>query len=951
LAFRNRFNNLKSIVLGSFNPYSITGGINGTSKTRLSNFKLLRMKFKTYIFLLLTIALLFSTSANSQGFLHTDGQNIVNENGDNVLLRGMGLGGWMLQEGYMLQTSGFANAQWQLKEKVTELVGEEKMNAFYDAWLANHVTKADIDALKSWGFNSIRLPMHFNLFTLPIQEEPVEGVNTWLTKGFELTDSLISWCVQNEMYVILDLHAAPGGQGYDQAISDYNPDLPSIWESVPNRNKAASLWKKLAERYVDETWVAGYDLLNEPNWNTSGLVLKTVYSQMTDSIRSVDTNHMIIIEGNWFANDFSGLTPPWDDNLVYSPHKYWSINDQASIQWVLDMREEHNVPLYLGESGENSNVWFRDAIKLLEDNNIGWAWWPMKKVESIAGPMSILKTDDYQSLLNYWNDGGVTPTVAFAEAALMELAENTKFENCVFQKDVIDAMFRQVYSNETIPYNVQNIPGVVQPTDFSMGVHGEAYFETTSLANYSVSTGNYTSWNDGWAYRNDAVDIEVSEDNNAISNGYNIGFMGTGEWLQFDVNVATAGLYDVEIRLAAGGASGKLHLEANAADLTGVVDIANTGGWQSWETITVPNVVLDPSDTKIRFYVDQDGYNLGALNFISAGASNTIVTDYVSATTTNETTVNLFINKPLEGPLPGNPADFILYVNGTSIPITNTVLDPSNNRIVTFTVAGEFQPTDLIQVSYTGTTINAQDGTALELFNLQPVQNTIVQLTQIPGLLEAEDFSFQAGIQLEDAADTGGGQNIGFLDPGDYLDYQIEVTQPGLFNVGIRNASLDGNGQIEFQRIDAAGNATSLRTVSFTPTGGWQTWETTETTVPLVLSGEQQLRVLVIEGPVNINWFEFAFLTGTEEPTAEIDAMLFPNPTKGQFHLTANLQKEQDVTITLYNLLGNVVLSKKVSATKQLTELLDISAFAKGNYFVKMQLENGTTTTLNLVKS
>jgi len=88
----------------------------------------------------------------------------------------------------------------------------------------------------------------------------------------------------------------------------------------------------------------------------------------------VDNNHIIFIEGNWFANDFPGLTPPWDDNMVYSPHKYLSFNDQASIQWVLDMRNTYNVPLYLGESGENSNVWFRDAIKLLEDNDIGWAW-------------------------------------------------------------------------------------------------------------------------------------------------------------------------------------------------------------------------------------------------------------------------------------------------------------------------------------------------------------------------------------------------------------------------------------------------------------------------------------------------------------------------------------------------------------------------------------------------
>ena len=121
----------------------------------------------------------------------------------------------------MLQTAGFANAQHQIRERIELLIGKEATDEFYQAWLTNHVTKADIDSLKAWGFNSVRLPMHYNLFTLPIEEEPVRGEHTWLEQGFELTDQLIEWCKANEMYVILDLHAAPGGQGYDEGISDY----------------------------------------------------------------------------------------------------------------------------------------------------------------------------------------------------------------------------------------------------------------------------------------------------------------------------------------------------------------------------------------------------------------------------------------------------------------------------------------------------------------------------------------------------------------------------------------------------------------------------------------------------------------------------------------------------------------------------------------------------------
>lgn len=217
----------------------------------------------------------------------------------------------MVQEGYMLQTAGFANPQHEIRATIEELIGETNTDAFYDAWLANHVRRADIDSMKAWGFNSVRLPMHYNLFTLPIEEEPIAGQQTWLNKGFELTDSVISWCAQNEMYVILDLHAAPGGQGQDAGISDYDPTKPSLWESDANQDKMVALWQRLAERYADEPWVAGYDLLNEPNWPLPGNVaMRNLYERATDSIRTVDSMHMLIIEGNWFANDFTGLPPP-----------------------------------------------------------------------------------------------------------------------------------------------------------------------------------------------------------------------------------------------------------------------------------------------------------------------------------------------------------------------------------------------------------------------------------------------------------------------------------------------------------------------------------------------------------------------------------------------------------------------------------------------------------------
>ena len=139
----------------------------------------------------------FSQNTVAQGFLRADGKKIKNDYG-NVLLRGIGLGGWMLQEGYMLKIPGNGQ-QHKIRERIAALLSQQQTQEFYDTWLSNHTRKIDIDSLKSWGFNSVRLPMHFNLYTLPVEDERT-GNNTWLEKGFTLTDSLLSWCKANRMY-------------------------------------------------------------------------------------------------------------------------------------------------------------------------------------------------------------------------------------------------------------------------------------------------------------------------------------------------------------------------------------------------------------------------------------------------------------------------------------------------------------------------------------------------------------------------------------------------------------------------------------------------------------------------------------------------------------------------------------------------------------------------------
>ena len=905
------------------------------------------MKTRT---ILLSLALqILVTQLSGQEFLSTNGKAIVNESGDSIILRGMGLGGWMLQEGYMMQTSGFANAQYQIRAKIEELIGPADTELYFETWRNNHVRKADIDSLKLWGFNSVRLPMHYNLYTLPIEDELVPGEHTWIETGFDLTDSLIKWCKANDMYVILDLHAAPGGQDYDQGISDYDPTKPSLWESEANRDKTVALWMKLAEKYANEPTVAGYDLINETNWNMTGNTpLRDLYYEITDSIRKIDTKHILFIEGNWFANDFTGLTPTWDTNMVYSPHKYWSTNNQKSIQWVLNIREQHNVPIYFGESGENSNVWFRDAVKLLEEHKIGWAWWPMKKIESIAGPLSAPKSAEYQVLLDYWNDGGTAPSAAYAKSALMAMAEAHKIQNCSYHKDVIDAMFRQVYSDVAIPYRVQDIPGVVYPSDFDMGVLNSAYYDT-DVANYQVSTGSYTAWNNGWVYRNDAVDLQETTDN-VNTNGYSLGWLSTDEWIQYSVNVAAEAVYEVEVRVASISTEGKFHFQSGSADISLPSNVPSTGAWTTWQTVKVPGVILTPKDNKIRFYVDNTGFNVGSFKFVQTGLTTDLQTHFLSGYTLDDHSIQVNFNKPLEGPLPAMPADFQINVNGNRVTISSMALDTENPRIINFGINTTLRSTDQILISYTGNQIGATDGISLNTFSQKLVENRVAIIHPIPGRVEAEDYFFESGTELESTTDLGGGQNIGYLDNGDYTDYYIDVAEDGSYYVDYRTAAQSASGAVKLEIIAPDIGAEFLHQVSFPSTGGWQNWTTTRNQV-MLSAGLHHLRMTITASLFNMNWLEFTYRsTGIDDsPEAKAGIGMYPNPTSGILFVEGELEGDLKAEILVFDLRGQQLLSRPLPGNGSFCESLDLEGLVSGACVVMVRNQGGRILARDLV--
>ncbi|RZK12766.1 MAG: carbohydrate-binding protein [Flavobacterium sp.] len=814
------------------------------------------------ILILMTVC---SLSSFGQGFLHRDGQNIVDGNGQNIILRGLGLGGWMVQEGYMLQTDAFAGPQHKIKEKITQLIGETNTAEFYQAYRDNGITKRDIDSLAAWGFNSVRLPMHYNLYTLPIEQEPVAGQNTWLDEGFEMTDNLLAWCAENNLYLILDLHAAPGGQGKDANISDYDSTKPSLWESVNNRNKMIALWRKLALRYKDSPWVGAYDIINEPNWNFTGTnqngcdeqnngPLRALQVAVTQAIREVDTNHLIFIEGNCWGNNYNGMFPLWDDNLALSFHKYWNYNTTASIQGILNLRTQHNVPIWLGESGENSNVWFTDAILLMETNNIGWAFWPMKKIESIAGVTAVKKTADYQTLLNYWQNGGTQPTVAFAKAALMQIAENYKMQNVTVKPDVIDAMFRQVQSTETIAYKNHILPGKIYATHYDLGRIGHAYNDT-DFVNYRTDTGTFADWNKGWSMRNDGVDIQACNDN--ITNGFQVGFIEPKEWLQYTIDANALTAYSIDIRYA-GPTAGKLHLADANGQISETITLPSTGGYATWGTATLTDVLLNQGTNKVKIYFEVGNFNLNFLEFKNPTSSAQAAMKVVDASTSIlGDKVNLTFNKDLQTGINFSSSNLQLIVNGTPSTISSIAVNPDNPSSMTIKPTTAINASDVVTISYNGTNILANDATSQPVFTNKPVKNNVGNILGISGKIEAEDFYHNQGMTLETTSDIGGGSVLGYTDSGDYLDFLVNIAETGNYKIEYRTSGQNATGKVSLQLI---GDTTeTYQTVTLNPTGAWTTWATTGSNATLP-AGRYIARINVIDPGFNLNWIRFSIM-------------------------------------------------------------------------------------------
>ncbi len=261
-----------------------------------------------------------------------------------------------------------------------------------------------------------------------------------------MLDSLVTWCKKHKLYVIIDMHGAPGGQT-GANIDDSPNDIPELFVHKKYEDQLVDLWVKIAEKYKDEPTVAAYDLLNEPLPINTGAadkykhLLVPIYQRITAEIRKIDQKHMITLEGFNWSNDWSLFDKPFDSNVFYQFHYYcWNQPDNLnSIQGYLDKREKLNTPVWVGETGEKGNTIYWATSQLFETNNIGFSFWPWKKMDTQNTPYSINKPENWDLIAEYTR-GGAKPDSLLAEKAFNDLLENIKLANCVYFEDVTNAI-------------------------------------------------------------------------------------------------------------------------------------------------------------------------------------------------------------------------------------------------------------------------------------------------------------------------------------------------------------------------------------------------------------------------------------------------------------------------------------------------------------------------------
>lgn len=379
------------------------------------------------------------------GFLHADGTVMKNGNGEEVLLRGWGMGNWNNPEGFMLggvsdfniapdgsiQHMGRLDRGRSMEQVVRETCGSAYAEEFWKKWHRAYLGEADIRHLSELGYNSVRLPIRACCF---LREEPGIQFNE---DSFSMLEDIFSWCEQYRVYAILDLHAAVGGQS-SLPCDDGIDNVPRLFLDEESRERTLILCEEFARRYHDRWILGAYNYINEPlsipTWSYLDAKLRDFYLELVRRVRVLDKNHLFLLEGTHFSSRVSIFDCNFDpecNNWGISIHCYGSRPEVPVFSLALKKREELNIPLWMGETG-GPDEWMASLYELLLEYHIGFNIWCWKIAEGsdAAHAMSFTLPDEWQLIVDYAVHGGGKPSYEHAQKIWNQYLENVRAEHC-----------------------------------------------------------------------------------------------------------------------------------------------------------------------------------------------------------------------------------------------------------------------------------------------------------------------------------------------------------------------------------------------------------------------------------------------------------------------------------------------------------------------------------------
>ena len=370
------------------------------------------------------LVLLVAPALAESRLVRIEGKRFVAPDGSTLHIKGISLGNWLMPEGYMFKFE-VAKAPRQIYGAFERLLGPERARAFWIEYRERYIAEDDIRFIKSVGFNTVRIPLHWDLFMT------ADGAMSG--PGWALLDRVLGWVRAAGLYAIVDLHAAPGGQtGINH---DDGPGYPLMFYVPRDRDLTVALWQAIARRYAGDPAILGYDLLNEPiapyhDIATLNPRLEPFYRKVTEAIRAVDPGRIVILAAGQWSSSFDMFGPPFAGNLAYTYHSFWASTKRDSIQRHLNFSNRYNVPLFLGETGELTDEWNARFRTLHDTHGIGWSFWTYKNLDSPSTVVSIPRPDGWNEIVAF-ADGRISakPTDALIERAVAQYLDGLRLSN------------------------------------------------------------------------------------------------------------------------------------------------------------------------------------------------------------------------------------------------------------------------------------------------------------------------------------------------------------------------------------------------------------------------------------------------------------------------------------------------------------------------------------------